>query len=224
MRRRLSPSLFPVILLAALGLGAPRVWAAPDCESSADLSYDIELEIDTPAARVIHDRSSAQLGQSRIHGSNARVLGLAYTGLAFGWSIGFDAEPMGEGYCFWVSNVRLTIRQPSPNIYVAREYRRGSCQYRTILAHEQKHVRNAREVINRYKPRLRQVLTSLRIPTGLRPIYVTEPATARARLRKLMKELAEPLYREMARELSKAQAKLDSPASYRLYFKQCKTW
>ncbi len=224
MGTRLPLAVFSAIVLGASLLGVSPAWGVPDCEGSTALPYDIDLEIDIPAARVIHDRSVAELGQATIHGPESRILGMVKTGLAFGWSIGFDSEPMGEGFCSWVSNVRLTIRQPSPDIYVAREYARGSCQYRTILAHEQKHVNNAREVINRYKPRLRWVLTSLRIPTGRRPIYVTEPAKARARLRKLMKELAEPLYREMARELSKAQAKLDSPASYRLYFKQCKTW
>jgi hypothetical protein len=39
-----------------------------------------------------------------------------------------------------------------------------------------------------------------------------------------MKELAEPLFREMSQALRAAQAKLDTPASYRRLRKQCKKW
>jgi hypothetical protein len=82
----------------------------------------------------------------------------------------------------------------------------------------------SREQIDRYLPRLRWVLTSLRIPTAERPIYVTSAEAAKSEVRVLMKDLAEPLFQEMSQALRKAQAKLDSPASYRRLRKQCKRW
>lgn len=222
-----SRSIYMGLIVAGLfvlfvGVGPAR--AAEECISSQDLPYDIDLDIDTPSARLHHDLSIAQLGRMSFHGVRSRILGLASTALDFGWQVSFDSEPKGDGYCFWVESVKLTVRYPPPDIYVAREYRRGSCPYRKILAHEQAHVANAGKMILRYIPRLRWVLTSLRIPTGQRQIFVDSRPQAKTAVRALMQDLTESLYREMAEQLAKAQAELDSPASYRRLFKQCRNW
>ncbi len=215
-----------VLLAAALVVPAPVVSraAAAQCQGSPEISYDIDLNIDIPKARLHHDRGIAELGRMAFHGPRGRILGLANTGLDFGWRVGFEWRPEGEAFCFWVRRTELTIHHPSPDIYVAREYRRGTCPYRAVLAHEQQHIRTSRELINRYIPRLRWVLTSLRIPTGQRPVLVGSPEEAKLEVRALMKDLAEPLFREMAKALRTAQAKIDSPASYKRLFKQCKRW
>ncbi len=229
MRRRLPAAarLWPAALAAALLAAGPalsKAAAGPGCEGSPDIPYDIDLKIDTPPASVHHDRASAQLGRMGPHGPGGRVLGLASAGVDFHWRVGFEWRAQGDASCFWVRWARLSVRLPSPEIYVAREYPRGSCQYRAILAHEQDHFRASRELINRYLPRLRWVLTSLRIPTGRRPILVESAAAAKAEVRALMQELAEPLFREISEALRKHQAGLDSRASYKRLFAQCDRW
>jgi hypothetical protein len=221
---RPSRVLFLAVLLVASVLGARPGAAAGDCPRSRDIPYDIELEIETPQARLHHDRSIAELGRMAVHGPSGRILGLADGGLDFGWRVGFEWRPQGAGFCFWVRRTALTIRHPSPDIYVAREYRRGGCNYRAILAHERRHIQASRELIDRYTPRLRWVLTSLRIPTGERPILVASLEAAKSQVEALMKALAEPLFREMIAALKEAQAKIDSPASYRRLHKKCKKW
>lgn len=205
-------------------LAATRALAATDCPGDPDIDHDIALEIDIPEPRLHHDLGIADLGQMALHGPRQRVLGLADTGLEFGWGVRFEWQARGDGFCFWVRRTELTIRHPSPDIYVAREYRRGSCPYRAILSHERRHMSISRDQINRYLPRLRWVLTSLRIPTGERPVFVASPEAAKTEVRALMKELAEPLFQEMGRALRAAQAKLDSPASYRRLRQACKNW
>ncbi len=85
-------------------------------------------------------------------------------------------------------------------------------------------MRTSRDQINRYLPRLRWVLTSLQIPTAERPVFVTSVDAAKSEIRALMKELAEPLFKEMTKTLRAAQAKLDSPESYRRLRKACRSW
>ncbi len=213
-----------VAVACALLMANAPAHAEPECAGSRDIPYDIVLEVDTPTARIHHDRSIADLGRLTVHGPGSRILGLAETGLDFGWYVGFESAPQGEGFCFWVESVRLTARHSSPDIYIARKYRRGGCQYRAVLAHERQHIRVSRDLINRYRPRLTMALTSLLIPTGRRPVYVTSRAEAEAKVRALMADVAEPVYREMAAKLAKARAALDSPASYRRLFKMCKSW
>ncbi len=216
--------LFGVVLAALPLMVSIEALAAADCPSDLGIDYDIELKIDIPEPRLNHDLSIAELNRKALHGPGHRVLGLAETGLEFGWSVRFEWQQWGDGLCFWVRRTALNIRQPSPDIYVARKYRRSSCAYQAILAHERQHMKISRKQIDRYLPRLRWVLTSLRIPTAERPIYVTSAEAAKSEIRGLMKDLAEPLFREMRQALRAAQAKLDSPASYRRLRKRCKRW
>ncbi len=225
--RMRSRTVLPAAVLAAvLVIPTPVVSgaAAVQCQGSPEISYDIDLDIDIPKARLHHDRGIAELGRMAFHGPRGRILGVANTGLDFGWRVEFAWRPEEEAFCFWVRRTELTIHHPAPDIYVAREYRRGTCPYRAVVAHERQHIRTSRALINRYIPRLHWVLTSLRIPTGQRPVLVGSPEEAKSEVRALMKDLAEPLFREMAKALRAAQAKIDSPASYQRLFKQCKKW
>lgn len=213
------------VLLAALSLMvSTEVVAASECPGNPDIDHEIELVIDIPEPRLHHDLGIAELGREAPHGPDKRVLGLADIGLEFGWAARFEWQEWDGGFCFWVRRTALTIRHPSPDIYVAREYRRGSCPYRAILAHERQHMSISREQINRYLPRLRWVLTSLQIPTGERPVFVDSAEAAKSDIRALMKDLAEPLFQEMIAALRAAQAELDSTASYRRLRKACNNW
>ena len=149
MESRLMRAVFLLAAACSLLMANAPARAEPECAGSPDLPYDIDLQVDTPTARIHHDRSIADLGRLTVHGPGSRILGLAKTGLDFGWDVGFESEPKGDGFCFWVESVRLTARHASPGIYVAREYRRGGCQYRAVLAHEQQHIRTSRDLINR---------------------------------------------------------------------------
>ncbi len=224
MMRTCGVVLAALSLIAATEVLAASAQATADCPGDPGIDHDIELKIDIPKPRLHHDLGIAELGRRAPHGPGKRVLGLADTALEFGWAVRFEWQPRGAGYCFWVRRTELAIRHPSPDIYVAREYRRGSCPYRAILAHERQHMNTSRAQINRFLPRLRWVLTSLRIPTGDRPIFVTSAEAAKTEIRALMKELAESLFREIGQALRAAQAKLDSPASYRRLRKACKNW
>ncbi len=232
--RNCGVDLVALLLMIALGgqtaaaqatmAQATITQVAADCPGDPGIDYNIELNIDIPEPRLHHDLSIAELNRLALRGPGHRVLGLAVTGLEFSWAVGFQWQPQGAGHCFWVRRTKLAIRQPSPDIYVAREYRRSSCAYQAVLAHERRHMTISREQINRYLPRLQWVLTSLRIPTAERPIYVTSAEAAKTEVRALMKSLAEPLFQEMNAALRTEQAKLDSPASYRRLRKKCRRW
>jgi hypothetical protein len=218
------------VVLAALSLMlstealAASAQTTADCPGDPEIGHDIELKIEIPEARLHHNLSIAQLGASVLHGPRSRVLGLANVRLEFGWSVGFEWRSWGDGFCFWVRRTVLTIRHPSPDIYIAREYRRGTCPYRTILGHERRHIRISKELIDRYIPRLRWVLTSLRIPTGARPVFVSSAENAKPEISALMKELAEPLFQEMGKALRETQAKIDTATNYRRLRKICRNW
>lgn len=222
LRARLAP---PALALVLLSLAPPA--GATECVGSPDIPYDIDLTLDMPPAQVHRDRSIAELGEMHLHGGEGRVLGLTSAALEAAWRISFESQPNEASpgtHCLWVRRVEIAVRHPAPDVYVAREYAPGSCPYRAILAHEQAHVAAVRDTVNRFTPRLRWVLTSLRIPTGERPISVASPEAGQHRLDALMRELAEPVFEEMAAALRAAHAQLDSRASYREVRKRCRVW
>lgn len=195
-----------------------------DCPGDLDDSYKLKMHLDIPRARLHEDHSIAELGEMSFHGPRSRVLGLASTNLEFGWHVQFAAKPFGDGHCFWVTRADLSLRYAAPDIYVAREYRPGSCPYRAVLQHEEEHVAITRGILERYAPRLETALTSLLVPTGTRPIVVDSPEAAKHETSELMKELVKPIYQEMVTKLREAHRELDSPRGYRNTFRRCPSW
>jgi hypothetical protein len=225
--RRRTLSLAQTCAAFAVVLPLTALPAAAACVGTRDIPYDIDLALDMPKPRLHRDRSIAELGEMHLHGAAGRVLGLTETNLEVAWHVGFEFRPDAEApgnHCLWVRRVAIEVRHPAPDVYVAREYAPGSCPYRAILAHEQAHVDAVRDTVNRFTPRLRWVLTSLRIPTGRRPISVDSPEAGQARLEALMKELADPVIAEMAAALRAIHERLDSPAGYREVRKRCRNW
>lgn len=55
---------------------------------------------------------------------------------------------IGKG-CLFFSKVNVEIKL-DPTIYIAKEYKRGTCHYDAIMEHEKKHIAVDREVVNRH--------------------------------------------------------------------------
>jgi hypothetical protein len=189
-----------------------------------DTGYKQELRVETPRPKLHRNRSIKELGRMFGHRKKGNVLGLTQTQLDFGWETHIRSYREGGSYCFWIAGLTLTARYPTPDIYVAKEHFPGTCPYRAILRHEEEHVRRTRETIKRFEPRLRQALTSLRLPTWRRPWLVADTGAAQKQLKDLVNELVEPIYKQIASVLEKEHAALDSERSYRRVFRKCSDW
>lgn len=148
------------------GLCAGRVWLAlgfllvgllltgpADAACTYDQLPTVRTEINITSAHVNTTRSFADLGsipnnthQALFPGS--RVAGLTLgdisnqAQLRFGQDVGFFT---GDA-CIWVQELVLQLNL-KPVIYLAQEMEPGSCAYRTLLAHEQKHVAADRQLL-----------------------------------------------------------------------------
>ena len=195
-----------------------------DCPPFPDPGFRIDVRIEIPPAPVNHSYSKAELTQANFHGRRSKVLGLMVPDLNISASGNYEAVRYGDAYCFWVKGITVLLGYRSIEIFVASEYKPGSCPYRVILRHEQDHVRVARRNLNRYAPTVRGALTSLLIPKASAPVKIASPEAAEAEFQSLYKMLLEPVYKEMLTALQKAQALVDSPPEYRRTFKLCRNW
>jgi hypothetical protein len=64
-------------------------------------------------------------------------------------SIMSETYPALNAACLMINKITVKIHV-DPTIYIAREYRKGSCMYASVLEHEQKHVRTDRILVNKY--------------------------------------------------------------------------
>jgi hypothetical protein len=62
------------------------------------------------------------------------------------------------GYCVYLSEVNAEYGYRSHDVFVASEYRPGTCEYNAILDHENQHVAINRATVREAGPALRQEL------------------------------------------------------------------
>ena len=194
------------------------------CPGSPDTPYEVNVRMEFPSVPINHTLSIAGLSKRSFHGPRARVFGLMVPDLKIETSAEYFAVPFGDQFCFWVRRIPVTLRYRSVDIYVAKEYSTGSCQYRVILDHEKDHVRTARTNLIRYVAKVKAALTSLLIPTGSDPVVVASPEQAEREVKALVPKLLNPAYQSMLADLRKAQASIDSPEEYRRTLRRCRKW
>jgi len=207
-----------------MGLG----WAGPAlaavCPSESG-TYRVDVQIEMPPVTVHHDHSRAQLGLLAFHGPTNRVLGVTASKLRADTATHYGNRPLeGEGVCFWVDHIEVTLRYEALDIYIASEYTRGSCQYQAILAHENKHAEVARSYLDDYVQTIRSVLASLSIPKPRDPRLVEHVTGAQLKTQATIENLLEPVIARLRQDMEEAQSRVDTRAEYRRVEKQCSKW
>ncbi len=199
--------------------------APSSCEGGfPNAPYDINVNIIFPKPRIDHGHSIAQLGRISGLGHNVRALGLMKPDLVIETRPKAQGLPMGDRFCFWITGFDVNLRYRRVDVFVAREYPPGSCQYKAILEHEEEHVRVSRQNLEEFAPRIRRALTSLLIPTGQQPAKVVSAAAARHNVKSISDELLQPVYKEMMASLVQAQKEVDSPEEYARVQRRCADW
>lgn len=221
-----QPAQLATVMRPGLGRASrpPNFGPRGKCPSYPKAPYDIDVRVEIPTAPINRSLSIKQLGRKMIHGPRSHVLGLTQSDLRVKTTGHYTTEKMGNKFCFSVRAIDVVLRYNTLQVYVAREYKPGSCPYRAILAHEREHVRIAREKLESYAPTVRATLTSYLIPTGNDPILIESPKAAKAKMQSITNELLNPVYQEMFKSLSKAQAVIDTPQRYLRVRNRCSRW
>ena len=120
--------------------------------------------------------------------------------------------------CYWVEEVTF-LWVFSPTINVAKEYKKGSCKYNTIIAHERQHVEIDIKVLLRYKDFMKKTLakvTSSPISTGL--VNINNDINLLAYVENKIK----PVVSKMVKERTYKQGKIDTAEEYKKLGAKCK--
>lgn len=110
--------------------------------------------------RYAHEKSIAQLTGTHRPGGSHRTLGLTTTNQVVRLDFSYRYQKSPSGQACVSPDLKVTAGYDSMRVDVAREFPRGSCAYREVLAHEDHHVAIYREHLARVIPEIRKALTA----------------------------------------------------------------
>lgn len=221
------PRLVAIAALLAWVLAtAPALAQRPaSCQAERNRpSINVTTHMDVQPLKLDRTLSREQLIAFHPVAAGTRTLGLTTYRLELLQNVKFAFRKVATGVCFWVEAVDVTVRYPSMDVYIAKEYAPGSCAYRAVLAHENKHADIARAHVERYTPKFGLALETLMIPTARAPMAAATVEEGKAQVEADIRRLLKPQHDQMTAEMNRAQAAIDTPESYAQVKRQCTDW
>lgn len=127
--------------------------------------------------------------------------------------------------CVSIKEVNFQIGYDDILVYIHKDYKPGSCQYRVVKDHENYHVNVHRQAMSFFKS---DIETALRKAVNkLKPERVSSSAQAQRvvdkQFNQIQKEIA-PLLNHINQKIREKNAAIDTPESYKASSKLCKSW
>lgn len=142
----------------------PAPLIASECGSELRIA-DPVLEIqELPDPVYVHNLSKSEIStlENESSGKLREAVGLTLVLAGAVQTYTGRAQALSGNECVVVHGVRI-LPMKEVTVYVAREYPVGSCNYRAVKRHEDKHVAIARRLVSEYRPRLQQVVAGLEL-------------------------------------------------------------
>jgi hypothetical protein len=102
----------------------------------------------------------------------------------------------------------------SLDVYIAAEYRQGTCEAQVITTHENEHVRIYHAALQKYGPVMRETLARL-AETPFNSVGELEQAIRTSRAR---------VFETMIQEARRGNGSIDTQDSYKRTGARCKNW
>ncbi len=215
-------------LLASFPLDA--AWAASFCTEPPE-APTVEVSITAPEIEVDHSLSRQELERHAAeeygdeHAEGSSIFGLTAGRIRSQLFVHTLTEKRRSGQrCVWPSRLVATLAYDGPiAVYVAREYRRDSCQHKAVLAHEMEHAAVLREALEDYKQRLEEALRRA-LDRGLFPYTGQDGELVKIRAERYFEAPFRQALAAAERERDRRNAALDTPESYRRTREACPSW
>ena len=184
------------------------------------------LSVKTSTTNTKYIRTKSAKDLTEIHGGHGSTVG----GLG-GGEIGFKAETrfevasQGSQACVKLKSVDVTFFA-KPEIHIAKNFGRGTCEYSAVLAHEQGHIRILRKFVREYSPKVKQELRRIvrQLDTSIGPMSRSKVEVTQNRLQKQFITKLEQYQDKIMPILEARQKRFDSPEEYKRVASKCRKW
>ena len=177
-----------------------------------------------------HDRIPQRVDHSRSHpgppGRRANRAGYTSVTSRARLTVAWDAGPMGtDGRVpIFALSVNVYFRLTDFLIAISSDFAVRSCAYRATHRHElEAHIYDPIRIFHSYRDVLIRRLNVLPVPTREAPLRIasSQVASKQAEVEGRIVGAIGQTRRELVRDLKQARDRHDSPASYRLVYRQC---
>ncbi|WP_025897785.1 hypothetical protein [Sneathiella glossodoripedis] len=151
-----------------------------------------------------------------------KLLGLAFVEVDFRFQIQTAEARIDGRSCISLRQVAVSFGRKKSEIFVAKEYRPGTCQFRAILRHEQEHMDINARIQKKYEKKIQQFLISK--AKSIQPYFTTSPTRAPEELAGRFGEEIKRLISQFNEERQRENNKIDTPKSYQKVRAQCAGW
>lgn len=184
----------------------------------------LSVKISTTGTKYIRTKSAQDLTQ--IHsGSGQTVGGLGGGEIGLRANSQFEISSLGDSACVKLRRIEVTF-YAKPEIHIASNFGRNSCEYGAVLAHEQGHIRILRKFVREYSPKVRQEMRNItrRLDTAVGPIKTSQIKTAQSKLQSEFLAQLERYNDKILPVLSNRQQAHDTPEEYARVSAKCRKW
>lgn len=164
-------------------------------------------------------------GLNNLHQSDGEVLGLAGGPIGTRLEMTFETVPyQGSLYCLNSKKIEATFFA-EPTIYIARNFDRGSCEYKAVLRHEMKHVNEQKKLFHEYIPRYKWHLSEIaqKLPR-LEPVSIQNVDEQKKYIFNYIQTEMQKYQSEMLSVLAQRQQKIDTAEEYERVQNVCHRW
>ncbi len=213
--------LIGLAVLLALAAGNGRVEAAT-CKNS---TYKVKSSFKVEKGKLTYSSKLSKAELSKLHrrvGQDLEIRGLTVTKPVLSYSIAHRSISSGGGACVYPTHVDATIGYETIKVFVASEFRKRSCQYKAVLAHEKEHVAAHRKALKKRTPRIKARLNG--ILKKFKPIRLSKGENPTEAIARKIDAGLKRYLTNLSNEAEDLNAEIDLPKNYRKTKKMCKKW
>jgi len=155
-------------------------------------------------------------------GPHERALGITYAETTYTADARSSATTVRGGYCVYLNSLSVEFGWKRMEVYVASEFEPGTCEYRSVLDHENQHVAVNNGALRDFAPRFRaEVEKMLR---QQQPVFTRDAqAGMDAALANVDRGMS-GLLNQFQKVMGERNAPLDSASNYEATGKLCQNW
>ncbi len=156
----------------------------------------------------------------------ANVHGKAQSGIMIESKYRFLTKTYNQKNTCLILNRLEVVFKLDPKIYIARGYKPGSCYYDAIMAHEMKHFRTDRDLVNKYTGIIVKAMNNTFKQIGFiqGPYHETQIPVVQQQTRGMIKSIIAQYADNLSAEHDILQSQIDTLEEYRSVDAKCSDW
>lgn len=128
----------------------------------------------------------------------------------------------GDKFCATIVQLRLEFGFPERTVYIPNSYKRGSCEYDAVLAHERRHLEANDAALQKFAPQFESAVENA--VADINPILIGSQDEAREKPLQILEAKLRPALKKFEKMRRDMHAGIDTQSEYRRVHSRCNDW